>query len=339
MAVTGKQFAKAALSFGIAFLFLYFAFRGVNVEELLRALQGANYYWVALLVPIVVVSHIARAVRWKYLMEPVKSNCSVRNLFAAVMIGYAVNNLLPRVGELVRPVVLGNAEKVSRSATLATVVVERILDLLSFYITACIVLFLSPTALDPFFDDPASIRPVLFAAMFAGVAIFLILFFKAESLFRFLAGVKKFLPKRYAAPIDKVLDSFFTGFGIVKMKERFGIIVFLSLAIQGLYALGMYEPFFVFPSMVKPSLDFGASVVLLVVSSIAWILPAPGALGTYHSFITVALVKLYNVDTVTALSYTIVTHELGYIIVMLIAAYYYFRDHIRVNEITTTNNQ
>lgn len=338
MARRTKHLYRAVLSFLLALLFLYFAFREVNFNELLGALKGANYFWVVLLIPIVVLSHWVRALRWKYLMEPIKPNCSLRNLFAAVMIGYAVNNVLTRVGELVRPYLLGNSENVSRSATLATVVVERILDLMSFYITACVVLFLYPTALDPFFDDPGRVRPLLLLGSILGIVLFLVLFFKVEEVFRFFAKAQSFLPAKYGKRIDALLESFYRGFEIVKIKKRFGIILLLSLTIQGLYALSMYEPFFAFSSMVKPSLDFGASVVLLVVSSIAWILPAPGALGTYHSFITVALVKLYNVDWTTALSYTIITHELGYIIVMVIAAYYYIRDHVSVQEITGSTN-
>lgn len=339
MAQKTKHLYRALLSFLLALIFLYFAFRGVNFNELLGALKGANYFWVVLLIPIVVLSHWVRALRWKYLMEPIKPKCSLRNLFAAVMIGYAVNNVLTRVGELVRPYLLGNLENVSRSATFATVVVERILDLMSFYITACIVLFLYPTALDPFFEDPVSVRPLLLVGSLFGIIFFLVLFFKVEEIFRFVAKAQSLLPAKHGKRVEALLESFYRGFEIVKIKKRFGLILFLSLTIQGLYALSMYEPFFAFSSMVKPSLDFGASVVLLVVSSIAWILPAPGALGTYHSFITVALVKLYNVDWTTALSYTIITHELGYILVMVIAAYYYIRDHVSVRDITRSTSE
>ena len=55
-------------------------------------------------------------------------------------------------------------------------------------------------------------------------------------------------------------------------------------------------------------------------------------MGTYHSFLTIAMVKLYGVDKTTALSYSIVTHELGYIIFMVFGAYYYFKDHMIVSE-------
>jgi uncharacterized protein (TIRG00374 family) len=325
-----KNIFKILLSFLLAAFFLYLAFRGVDFSALLLSLKSANYWWIVLLVPIVLLGHWIRALRWKYLMAPIKKDCSLSNLFGAVMIGYAVNNVLPRVGELVRPYVLGQKEKVSKSATLATVVVERILDLLSFYFITCVALAVYPHALDPFFSNAESVRPFFYIGAFAGLCFFLLLFFKADTFFRYCMLMKKITPKKYSAKIDHILDSFARGLGVIKMKDKFAVIILLSIAIQGIYALGMYEPFFAFSSLVKPELDFGASVVLLIVSSIAWILPAPGAMGTYHSFLTIAMVKLYGVDTATALSYSIVTHELGYIIFMVFGAYYYFKDHINV---------
>lgn len=327
-----KNILRISLSFSLAAFFVYFAIRGVKLSDLLISLKSANYWWIALLVPISLLGHWIRALRWKYLMAPLKKDCKLSHLFGAIMIGYAVNNVLPRVGELVRPYVLGKQEQVSKSATLATVVVERILDLLSFYFIACITLFLYPHALDPFFTDATAVRPFFFAASFAGLGLFLFLFFKADAFFRYCALLKNVLPKKYSAKIDPILDSFYQGLGVIKMKDKFAVIILLSFAMQALYALGMYEPFFAFSKLVKPELNFGASVVLLVVSSIAWILPAPGAVGTYHSFLKIAMVKLYGVDEITALSYSIVTHELGYIIFMVFGVYYYFKDHMIVSE-------
>jgi hypothetical protein len=100
----------------------------------------------------------------------------------------------------------------------------------------------------------------------------------------------------------------------------------------------MFVPFFAFAPLIKPEMDFGASVVLLVISTFAWVLPAPGAMGTYHSFLTVAMVKLYGIDMTTALSYAIVTHEVGYIVVMVIGVYYYFHDHLQVSDFTKASS-
>jgi hypothetical protein len=101
----------------------------------------------------------------------------------------------------------------------------------------------------------------------------------------------------------------------------------------------MFVPFFAFAPIIKSGMDFGASVVLLVITSFAWILPAPGAMGTYHSFLKVAMVKLYGIDETTSLSYAIITHEVGYLVVMVIGIYYYFRDNLRVSDLTSASSK
>ncbi len=319
--------------------FCTFAFRGIKFSDLLDSLKGVNYWYVALLIPIVILSHWVRAVRWSYLLAPVKPKMSTRNLFSGVMIGYAVNNVLPRVGELVRPMALGRLENISTSSALATVVVERILDMMSFYFLACVVIFIYPHSLDPFITNAESMRPLFLAGCIVSMLIFLLLFFKVEAFFRILTKLLRFIPTKYRGRIEHLLDSFYAGFAVAKQKDKFFVVLLWSFAIWGLYALGMYEPFFAFPALAKPELNIGAAVVLLVISSISWILPAPGAIGTYHAFLTVAMMRLYNVDAATALSYSILTHEIGYLIVMVIGGYFYFKDHLNVSELSTETQQ
>jgi hypothetical protein len=168
--------------------------------------------------------------------------------------------------------------------------------------------------------------------------LFVLLFFKIETFVRLLTAFLRFLPGTYRSRAEHLLESFYAGFAAAKIGKHFWLIMLWSFAIWGLYALGMYEPFFAFPALNKPSLDIGAAVVLLVISSIAWILPAPGAIGTYHSFLTLAMVGLYQVDKGTALSYSIVTHEIGYLVVMVIGGYYYFKDHFHVADATAESH-
>ena len=326
-----KSFLQNSVSILIALLFLYLAFRDTRFSDLWEKLRAANYWWVLLLFPITILSHWVRAVRWSYLLKPVKERCSTRNLFSGVMIGYAVNNMLPRVGEFVRPFVLGNLEGISRTAALGSVVLERILDLMTFYLLVCVVMFLFPHSLDPFLGNSEALRPVFLFGSVAALVFFLILFFKAEQASRWLLRLDRILPERYRPRLEQVVLSFSSGLGVARMREHFGAIFFYSLLIWGLYALGMYEPFLAFGPIAAKGLTFGDSVLLLVVSSIAWVLPAPGAMGTYHSFVTVTLVKLYGVDVTTALSYSIVTHEVGYLVVMVLGAWYYWQDRRAVS--------
>jgi uncharacterized protein (TIRG00374 family) len=339
MSAQSRSIIRYSISFILAFGFLYLAFRGVKFSALWESLKGANYWWVALLIPLNILMNWIRAVRWAHLLAPIKAHTSKRNLFSGVMIGYAINNVLPRVGEIVRPYIVGNSEGISKSSVFGTVVVERILDFMSFYFIVCVVLFVYPNALDPFVSQPDAIRPLFLLGSLACLLIFILLFFKAEACFRFLAKALVFFPEKHKVKVEKILDKFYTGFAVAKLRDKFGIILFYSFLIWGLNALIMWVPFYAFAPLVKSGMDFGASVVLLVISSIAWILPAPGAMGTYHSFLKVAMVKLYGIDETTALSYAIVTHEVGYLVVMVFGIYYFFRDHLHVSDLAKASSK
>ena len=332
-----KKLLQTLLGFLLAGSFMYLAFRGVSFKDLLASLQDVDYIWVALLVPIVIISHWLRAVRWAYLLSPVKENIPYRNLFSAVMIGFMVNNILTRVGEVTKAIAVGRSEKISKSSVLGTVVVERILDMVTFLSVLCIVLFLYPNSLDPFFTNVDAVRPLFLVGSILFLGVFVFLFLKGESLFRFLTLLKRLVPGRFEAKYEEILSSFLSGFGVSKMRNKYGIIIVLSLLIYFFYALSLYVPFYAFRTLAHHNLDFGAAVILLTISTIAFALPAPGALGTYHTFLTVALTKLYNVDSITALSYSVITHEMGYIITTFVGLYYFIKDHMHFSEVVDQN--
>jgi glycosyltransferase 2 family protein len=333
-----KKLLQTLASFLIAAVFMFLAFRGVNLKDLWASLQDLNYIWVALLIPIALISHWLRAVRWAYLLEPVKKDISTRNLFSAVMIGFMVNNVLTRVGEFTRAFAVGKSEGISGSSAFGTVVVERIIDMVTFLFILCLVLFIYPHSLDPFFDNVDAVRPLFFVGSLLFLGMFVVLFFKGESLFRLLNLLKHVVPVRFAARYQSLLDSFLTGFAVTKERGKLAKISGLSLLIYFFYALSLYVPFFAFNALDGHNLDFGASVILLTISTIAFALPAPGALGTYHTFLTVSLIRLYGIDRTTALSFAIVTHESGYIITTFVGLYYFIKDHIRFSDVVHAND-
>jgi uncharacterized protein (TIRG00374 family) len=328
-----KKFLQTFAGFLLAALFMYLAFRGVGLNDLWTSLQKVNYLWIALLIPISLFSHWLRAVRWAYLLSPMKKDIATRNVFSAVMIGFMVNNILPRVGEFTKAIALGRSEGISKSTVFGTVVVERILDMVTFLIILFIVLFLYPHSLDPFFDDVDAVRPLFLLGSIVFLGFFMVLFFKGESLFRLLNLLKHIVPKRLHSRYQRLVDSFLMGFAVTKMPGKLLGIVVTSLLIYFFYALSLYVPFFAFTGLAGHNLDFGASVILLTISTIAFALPAPGALGTYHSFLTAALIRLYGVDMVTALSFSIITHETGYVITSVVGLYYFIKDHIRFSDV------
>ncbi|MFN3270926.1 MAG: lysylphosphatidylglycerol synthase transmembrane domain-containing protein, partial [Candidatus Kapaibacteriota bacterium] len=132
---TKKNRFRKAFNISISFLLLvalvYLSLRGLDLRTLGKYIISANYWWVLLSVPVGLLSHWARALRWRTMLKPISNPRSVWNLFSAVMAGYAVNNIVPRGGELLRPYYYSKREKLSFTMTFASIVVERFIDLIS----------------------------------------------------------------------------------------------------------------------------------------------------------------------------------------------------------------
>ncbi len=327
-----KASARYLISFLVAGLFLYLAFRDKDFGAVWKTLSKVHWSWIVYLMIGGVLSHLARAWRWQYLLIPVKKNVSLRNSFSAVMIGYMVNNFLPRVGEVVRPYTLGRLESISKTAAFGTVIIERIIDIITFFSILLAVLFFYSNSFAQLFPSFASMEPLFLAGSVVCFALFVLFFFKAEFFFSLFRHVLVFLPEKLRNKIEHLFDSFLSGFAISKYPGQFLMIIVTSYIIWGLYLLLMYLPFYAFDMISSNALNFGSATVLMVVSTVAFAFPTPSGFGTYHSFTSFALTRLYHVDGVTALSYTILTHEIGVFITTVIGLYYFLRDHIRVTE-------
>ena len=120
--------ARSGIGLVISVVCVYLVLRGVDLGHTAQVLGGANPVWLLLGVAGVAADLAFRALRWQGLIAPIHA-VPLRRLSAYMLVGYLANNVLPaRLGELVRSHYLGDREGISRSATLGTVVVERVVD-------------------------------------------------------------------------------------------------------------------------------------------------------------------------------------------------------------------
>lgn len=98
-------------------------------ESMFQSIQNAQYGWIIISIILGIFSHISRAYRWKYLLAPMGYTPRFANSFFAVMIGYLINLILPRVGEVSRCGVMSKYEKIPFSKLFGTVIAERIADM------------------------------------------------------------------------------------------------------------------------------------------------------------------------------------------------------------------
>ncbi len=321
---------RFALSAAISALFLYLAFRGTDFPKLLQALTGANYWWLLLSFCILILSHVVRAWRWRFFLDPTKKGIGLRNLFSGVMIGYFVNNGLPRAGELARPYTIAKLESISTSAALGTVVVERILDTFAFILLMLVIPLVYNGPLLESFPWLKDAGLVVSLVMLPPVAFLVLLMIRRDWTDLLVRQVTRFLPDRLGQRLNHTVHLFLDGFLFLMDPAATAKIFVMTLAIWGLYLLMMYAAFFGFN--LNEQLGLRAALVTLAISSIGIAMPTPGGTGTYHAFTSQTLTRLFAVDPTIALSYATATHAVNFIGTSIIGFYFFLKDYTSVRE-------
>lgn len=323
-----KQWIRIVIAVFFLVLSVYYTVKDIDFSKLWYYIINANYLWVLLSMPVMVLSHWVRAYRWRTMLQPVKKNANVWDLFSAVMAGYAVNNVLPRGGEFVRPYFVSRREKISYTSTFATIVVERFLDVLILLIMFSAVWF-------TFREQIKQVLPTIQAEkLFLPVVIFLfilILSFWPRLVRIVLKYTIKLISKKFYRKISELFEKFAEGMSIVRTPSQYFRLTVESLAIWLLYTIPMWLMFFSFGFQNAPmNLHFEDAILLIVISGIAFsISPTPGAIGVYHFLIQNTLVKLYGIGPEEALAYATVTHGIGYIIQVGIGGLFLVRENIK----------
>lgn len=127
------SFLKIALPLAFGCFLIWYVFKDLSPlekKELFNSFGEANYLWISLSVLFGIFSHVSRAIRWKYSIEPLGKVPGFWNSFFTVMIGYVANLALPRLGEVTRPGMLARYEGLPFNKLFGTIVAERVADLI-----------------------------------------------------------------------------------------------------------------------------------------------------------------------------------------------------------------
>ena len=329
-----KKASKYMIGIVLALLFLYFAFKDVDLELLLNTLSNANYSWILVFFLIQVLSHIIRAWRWRYLLNHIKQNIPIRNLFSSVMIGYLVNNFIPRGGEIARPYALGKLENISMSSSLATVIVERILDVLTLLLIVIFVLIYNYDSLVSNFPWLKVAVMIAFIASAIGLGFLVVLSIKTELAFNIIKKFTSVMPKKIADKIETLIIAFIEGLLVIKNPKNYLYIVFGTVLLWFAYTMQYYIPFYAFTMVDTYSLTVMSALILNSILAICIMIPVPGATGTYHAFCIQAVTGLFFVEVSTAAAYATVTHAVGLIGITLVGLLFFLKDNIKLSNIT-----
>jgi len=301
-----------------------YAIRGQRLPEVWEGLRQANYVW---LIPGILVYFGAvwlRTYRWKYLLRPMKS-IPMRTLFPVVTIGYMGNNIFPfRAGEVLRAYVLKRKERVSASATLATILVERIFDGLTMLVFVFAILPLVPTN-----ELLSQLLPFMSLFFFGALLVFLLVASsptRAEKISRWMVG--RLLVARFREQALGLLGRFVEGLQVLRSGRDMLFIMGISIL---LWLAEAWKYWFVMQSFDFDQ-PFYALVFTCAIVNLATSIPStPGYLGTFEVAGIESLV-LFGVARHIATSFILALHAALWVPITAVGAYFAWRESISWRE-------
>lgn len=245
---------------------VWYALRDVPLPKIIEHWKTSNKYWIFLGVFLGLLSHLSRAYRWRFQLEPMGYTIKFGNSVMAVFATYLINYTIPRAGEVARATILANYEGVPFEKGIGTIVAERIADLIVMMGIIVVTLFLEFDFIYAFLAE--RFNPTI-------IAIFVIVFFVLLIIFiKFIANSTSKLAVKLTAFVKGLFEG---ALSIFKMEKKWPFI-FHTLFIWAMY-LSM---FYVTSQAIQDlqGINLGAILIGFISASFS-IAASNGGIGTY----------------------------------------------------------
>lgn len=324
----------------IALALIYYSFRGVDWGEFWNGLAGCNWLWVILSMGIGVLEFVIRALRWHLLLKHIHPESKALNAYRGVTIGNIANFALPRVGEIVRCTVVSTSDRVPFEGAVGTVVVERAWDLVCLLLLTFSMFFFQGKFGDfikEHFGGFSISQHTLgvIAGIIAGVVLLLIGYSIARSRKKRKSAQQAAVqqnaeaaaqqnteaavqqnateaadsqPKTFWQKAKGFLVRFKEGLlSAFKMKHKWYFFL-LTVLLWGSFWVTSLFTIWAFPNVAGDFTGLDA-LFLMVVGSLAWAMPVQGGIGTYHFFVSTALMQVYAMSQSESLAFATISHS------------------------------
>lgn len=263
-------------------------------EKLKSDFASVNYWWILTIVIAFILSNVLRAHRWLLLIKTMGTNGKMSNAFFTIMVGYFANMGLPRVGEVVRAGLFAKYENIGPEKVMGTIVVDRILDLLSLLFAILLALVLQGNVLFAFFKD--KFQDSVFGKGWIYI-LFGLFIFGLYMLYRYRRIIKRW---NLYMRIHHLVEGFRDGLRSLRRVEKPFILLLDTVLIWLMYYLMMFLCFLSF----HPTEHLGAmaGLMVFVFGGLGIVFPSPGGMGTFHAMVITAL-AIYGIHGDDAFSF------------------------------------
>ena len=329
---------RTALVLVLTIGLLAYLVRGVDAGAVWSETRRANGWLIALAVFITLVTYVLRAFRWQYLLAPIGPT-RFGTAFRTTVIGFAVSFLVPRSGEVLRPYLLAKREHLPPTAAFATIILERLLDLITVLLLfGLFVLAVDPSSLS---GDPTMYARVKTGGLLAatasvvGLALFFALAGHPDRLGRFALRIERVLPARLARAVAGFVQAFAEGLAVMRQPGRLLVSLLLSFPLWLSIAAGIWATSLAF------HMTFGylGSFLVMTLLVVGVAMPTPGQVGGFHAAYRIAVVTFFGVPESSAVGGAIVLHAVSFLPVTLLGAWFMFRDGLNLSGVRRVSEE
>lgn len=309
---------RAVLVLVLTLGLLAFFFKDVEPAAIWRATRGADARLLALAIVVTLLTYAFRAFRWQYLLAPIGPTHFL-TAFQTTVIGFAASFLLPaRPGEVLRPYLLAKREGLPPTPAFATIILERLLDLVTVVLLfGVFVLFVDPASISA---DPVVYARVKTGGLIAaagsigGLALFFVLAGHPERLGQWALRIEGVLPARLARLVAQFVEGFAQGLAVMRRPAHLLGSLALSFPLWLSIALGIYVTSHAF----HMTFSYLGSFLVMTLLVVGVAMPTPGQVGGFHEMYKIAVVTFFGAPTDTAVAAAIVLHAVSFVPVTLL---------------------
>ena len=296
-----------ALAIGLLAVFL----RNADLSQVWASVTKARTDLLLLSLALTCGTFVVRAERWQYLLGPL-GKTRFSTVFRATVIGFAASAVLPaRAGEVIRPYLLARRERLSATAAFATIIVERILDLVAVLLLMAVFLIWFDPGMEA--RDSKAFQAVRFGGlMMAPVAVgtLAVMFFMAghpERLHAWVLKAEAILPARIAAMIARFAQTFAEGFAVVRSPGRLAAAIAWSIVLWVAIASGIWAVSIAFGI----AMPFTGAWLMLGPLVVGVAVPTPGGVGGFPEAYRFGATAFFGADNNSAVGAAIVLHAIS----------------------------
>ena len=333
-----KKSGQLIIGLIVAFAAVYYTMRNVSVSELLESFRHVNYIWLLPTCVLMCLTYVARAILWRVLLLPVKEARTIE-LFSPLMVGFMAGVLPARAGELVRAYLLGKKFKLSFASSLATIVVERLFDMiLLLFLFSWILVFHGEIFDGDIAWSGISIKDLAFqfgifslALVLALIAFIYLLTFHNEKAMALVHWLVKPFPEKWQLKFILMTETFSQGLGVFRSLKALALIGVATAGVWALIVLQYYPLYWAYGLQDKSA----TSLILLtvMVCILITVLPTPAFLGSFNAGVLIALHEIMGEAEVATVSFGFVAWGVNFAVIVLGGVYFILHDHISVRKL------